>query len=170
MKTFRMALLLVTVTVADVTVAPLFPIRGASPDFALVTLMMLAVFSGPRTVMVALPVLSVLLGFSTDRAPGLLLLGYLPLLPLAAYLDRGPLPLNRYAQVLAVGVATGLWARLLLAFGAIAQGADLQISALLADVLVPGFFLDVGLITIVYFPFRLVGWSPRQMTLQRGGF
>ena len=165
-----MAVLFVTVTVAEVTVAPLFPIRGASPDFALVTLVILAAFSGPRTVMVALPVLSVLLGFSTDRAPGLLLLGYLPLLPLAAYLDRGPLPINRYAQVLAAGVTTGLWSRFLLAFGAIAQGADPQMSALIADVLVPGFFLDLALITIAYFPFRFVGWTPRQMTLHRGGF
>jgi hypothetical protein len=170
MRTVWLAILFVTVTVAEVTVAPLFPIRGASPDFALVTLMALAVFSSPRTVMVALPVLSVMLGFSTDRAPGLLLLGYLPLLPLAAYLNGGPLPLNRYAQVLAAGAATGLWSRGLLAFGSIAQGADLQMSALLGDVLIPGFLLDVGLITIVYFPFRLVGWSPRQMTLQRGGF
>ncbi len=170
MKLLRMAILLVAVTVAQVTVAPLFPVRGATPDFALVTLLALAVFSGPRTVMVALPILSVLLGFSTDRAPGLLLLGYLPLLPLAAYLDRGPLPLNRYAQTLAAGMATGLAARSLLAFGAVAQGADLQVSALLGEVLIPGMLLDAGLITIGYFPFRLVGWSPRQMTLQRGGF
>lgn len=170
MRTVRLGMLFLIVTVASVTVAPLFPIRGASPDFALVTLVALSVFSGPRTVMVALPVLSVLLGFSTDRAPGLLLMGYLPLLPLAAFLASGTLPFNRYAQVLTAGVTTGLWSRFLLAFGSIAQGADLQMVALLGDVLIPGFFFDLVLITIVYFPFRLVGWSPRQMTLQRGGF
>jgi hypothetical protein len=120
--------------------------------------------------MIALPALSLLLGFSSDRAPGLLLLGYLPLLPLAAYLDGGPLPINRYTQVAATAVATGLWLRFLLAFGAIAQGADFQVGPLVADILVPGLFLDLATFTAVYFPFRLVGWSPQHMTLQRGGF
>jgi cell shape-determining protein MreD len=167
-KLFAQIFLILVVALSQVTVAPLFPIAGAVPDLMLVTILCLAVYSGPRTAMWAIPVAAVLVGFTSDRAPGLLLLAYLPLLPLAFALEEARLPLNRYSQVALVGVATGLWARSLLAFGAVAQDATFSPTVLVRDLLLPGALLDLALLTLVYVPFRLVGWSPRGMTLQRG--
>jgi hypothetical protein len=92
------------------------------------------------------------------------------MLPLAAYLAGLRVPLNRYAQTLVAGAATGMFVRLLLSLSAVAQGADFGLSYALGKVLLPGALLDVGLLTIAYFPLRFVGWNPQPTSLQRGGF
>lgn len=170
MSRLAIAAILILVVVAQVTVAPLFPLRAAVPDFALLTLIGLAMYRRPATTMLALPILALLLAFSTDRAPGLLLLVYLPLLPLAALIEGADLPLNRYARITIALVVSGLWARTLLALAAIAQGAEPETGALVRQVLLPGMVLDWGLLTVVYVPSRLLGWRPQRMILQRGGF
>ena len=167
MRAAGVCLLVFVTALAQVTVAPLFPVSAAVPDYALVMLVILTVFAGPTTVMVALPLTALLLGFASDRSPGLLVMAYLPLLPLALYVEDSRMPLNRYAQMAVAGVATGAWARLLLAFGAIAGGADPSFGAIVGQLVIPGLFLDFALLTLVYAPFRLLGWSGRGMSLQR---
>lgn len=162
-----MCLLVVMTALAQVSVAPLFPVSAAVPDYALVTLVILTVFAGPATVMVALPLMAICLGFASDRSPGLLLIAYLPLLPLALYAEDSRMPLNRYAQMTLAGIATGVWARWVLALGAIAGGADPSFGAIVGQLVIPGIFLDFALLTLVYAPFRLLGWSGRGMSLQR---
>ncbi len=167
MKAVGVCLLVVTTALAQVSVAPLFPISAAVPDYALIVLVILTLFAGPATVMLALPLIAICLGFASDRSPGLLLMAYLPLLPLALYAEETRVPLNRYAQMVVAGLATGAWARTLLAFGAIAGGADPAFGALVGQLVIPGLFLDFALLTLVYAPFRLLGWSGRGMSLQR---
>lgn len=170
MKALLVVTLAVVVAIGQVTVAPLFPMGAATFDFALLTLALFMVFAGPRTVMVAVPLTALLLGFTSGHSPALLLLAYLPLLPASAYVAGLQLPLSRYAQLLLVGTATGMFARLVLSLAAMAQGADFDLSGLAWQVLVPGLFLDACLLTIAYFPLRIVGWEPQRISLQRGGF
>ena len=167
MKALGVVLLVIVAALAQVSVAPLFPVSAAVPDYALVTLVILTVFAGPATVMLALPLMAICLGFASDRSPGLLLMAYLPLLPVALYVQDSRLPLNRYAEMTVAGVATGVWARTLLAFGAIAGGANPSFGAIIGQLVIPGLFLDFALLTLVYAPFRLLGWSGRGMSLQR---
>lgn len=167
MKALGVCLLVVLTALAQVSVAPLFPLSAAIPDYALVTLVILTVFAGPATVMLALPLMALSLGFASDRSPGLLLLAYLPLLPLSLYVEEARVPLNRYAQMAVAGVATGAWARTLLALGAIVGGADPAFGALAGQLVIPGVFLDLALLTLVYVPLRLLGWTGRGMSLQR---
>lgn len=170
MRGLAAALGLLMGVLAQVTVAPLFPIRGAVPDFVLAALVVITVYGGPRAGMVTVPFAGLLLGFASGRAPGLLIMAYLPFVPLASFADDANLPMNRMVQSVLVGAATGLWARLALSMAAVIEGATLDLSGLLFAVLVPGVILDILLVTIVYLPFRLLGWSARPMTLHRSGF
>jgi hypothetical protein len=170
MKFVAIAIVVVLAVLGQVTVASLFPISGAVADFPLVTLLLLSVFAGPRTVLIALPFAAIMLGFVSDRAPGLLLLAYLPLPPLALFLDESPLPLNHYARTALTCLGVGLWLRLVLALGAVAQGADMATAALIRDVMLPGAFLDLALLTVAYIPCRFIGWTGRGTTLQRSGW
>lgn len=167
MKALGVVLLVVVIALAQVSVAPLFPVSAAIPDLALVALVMLTVHAGPTTVMLALPLMAISVGFDSDREPGLVLMAYLPLLPLALFLEESRVPLNRYAQMTAAGVATGAWARVTLALGAIAGGAEPATGTLIFGLILPGLLVDFVLLTVVYVPFRLFGWSGRGMTLQR---
>lgn len=170
MNVLLVLLLAVTAAVAQVSVAPLFPVSAATFDFTLASSALLLVFSGPRVAMFALPLTAILLGFVTDRSPALLLVGYLPLLPVAAVLADLHVPINRYAQLLVAGLSTGLFVRLLLALAAVAHGAAFPPGVVVWQLFLPGLLLDFLLLTIVYFPLRFVGWDPKSMTLRRSGF
>lgn len=166
MKGLGVFVLLAMAALAQVTVSPLFPLSAAVPDLPLLALLMLAVFGGSKPVMYGLPVLALCLGFVSSHAPGLLIIAYLPLLPLATLFDDWQLPLGRYVRVAVVGVAAGLWLRLVLSFAAIVQGADFSFAALLGQVLIPGVLLDLALLTVAYVPLRFIAWSGRPAGLQ----
>jgi hypothetical protein len=170
MKAVAIGLLVLLGVLGQVTVASLFPISGGEADLPLITLLLLSVFAGPRAVLIALPIAAIMLGFVSDRAPGLLLLAYLPLPPLALFLDESPLPLNHYARTALTCFGIGVWLRLVLALGAVAQGADMAAGALIRDVMLPGAFLDLALLTVAYIACRFIGWTGRGMTLQRSGW
>ena len=170
MKALMVILLLLLACLAQVTVAPLFPISGAQADLPLITMAVLAVYAGPTTVMFGLPLAALFLGFGSSREPGLLVLGYLPLLPLGLVLEEWRVPLNRYARTLVAGGVTGLWLRSVLAAGAMVSGAPLAIGALIGQVLIPGLIFDLALLTLAYVPFRFVGWSGRSLSLRREGY
>ena len=164
-----LASLLLTALV-QVTVAPLFPLGAATPDFALIAVMALAIYEGPHPAMVAIPFLAVMIGFASDRSPALLLLAYLPLLPFAYLLEVADLPLNRYAQSSVVVVIGGMAARLILSLGPLLQGADFTIFGLLKDLLLPGMLLDWVMLTVVFIPLRILGQEARQLTLARSRY
>lgn len=170
MKIVLVLLLVLLAALSEVTVASLFPLRAAVPDLILAVLVGVFVYAGPRSAMVAVPAAAVAYGFASDRAPGLLLLGYLPLVPLALLATAVPMPVNRYVQTLVAATATGLWVRLVLAFGAVAQDAHVEVVVLVRDLLLMGLLLDVALVSLVYLPPRLIGWQPRSLVLERGGW
>lgn len=169
MKAVAVALLVVVAAVAQVTVSPRFPIQAAVADMVLVTLVLAAAFAGPRIAMLAVPFAAICLGFASSREPGLLLLAYLPILPLARWLEFAPVPLSGYWRLAWVTFATGAWARCLLAFGALTAGAGLELFPLITLILIPGALLDWALLTVVFLPHRFVGWEVRPMDVQRGG-
>jgi cell shape-determining protein MreD len=160
----------VLAAIAQVTVAPLFPVSAAVPEFVLLALVIVAAFGNPRRAMVCVPVAAIAYGFLSDRSPALLLLAYLPLLPLGLYLEEARVPLNHYARTLVAALATGLWIRALLMLGTVVGGADATLGAAVGQVLVPGLFLDFALLSVVYVPLRLIGWSGQGMSLQRGSY
>jgi hypothetical protein len=79
-------------------------------------------------------------------------------------------PVNHYLRTLAMMVVTGVWARALLAVGAIAGGADGAFGMLVTDVVLPGMFLDAALLSVVYIPLRVAGWTGQGLTLQRSRY
>lgn len=156
--------------VAQVTVASLFPLRGAVVEFGLLTIVLLALTAGPRAGMAALPFAGLAVGFASNRAPALLILAYLPVLPVAAYVEEARLPFARYLQLLATIVLCGIWARGILTVGPIAQGADLPLLALFRDLLIPGIVLDFLAFTAIYMPIRMIGRGADTLTLERGRY
>jgi hypothetical protein len=167
MKAGVIFVLLLMLCYAQVTAAPFFMVSAAQADLLLVSLAILLVFQGPKVAMVSLPVIAVLLGFVSDRSPAVLIIALLPLLPLAYWLEEAAPTVARYAQTLfAVGV-TGLWARTVLSITVFAQGAPVDVGALIFQVLVPGLILDLTLLSLAYLGCRLLGWEPRSLSPAR---
>jgi hypothetical protein len=170
MKQAAIAAGILLVGLFQVTAAPRFPVAAAVPDFVLVGLTLLSLFRGPRTGLWAIPVAAVIVGFASDRAPGLLLIAYLPLLPLTNYLENAGAPLNRYVQTAIAFACTSVWARGMLTLGAVIQGGRLEPGPVVFSLLLPGVFFDLALLSLAYLGFRLLGWEPRSTSLQRAGF
>ncbi|HMO54379.1 MAG TPA: hypothetical protein PJ994_07740 [Tepidiformaceae bacterium] len=170
MKAALIGLGIALAAIAQVTVAPLFPVSGAVPDFLLLTLVMLVAFSSPQPVMIGTPFAAIAYSFLSDRSPALLLIAYLPILPVGYFLEASPVPMNHYLRALLMMALTGIWARTLLALAAMTSGAQPAFGALIADVLIPGLSLDVALLTVAYLPFRLIGWTGEGMKLGRSGY
>lgn len=170
MKMTAAVLLTVFAAMCQVTVAPLFPVGAVVFDFVLLTLILIAAFSSPQRAMLCVPIAALAYGFLSNREPGLLVLAYLPLLPLGFYLEEIPVPLNHYARTAGALLVTGAWARLLMVLGAVVGGADASLGILVRDILVPGLIVDFALLSVVYAPLRLLGWSGQGMALSRGGY
>jgi hypothetical protein len=120
--------------------------------------------------MFGLPLLAVMLGFLSDRSPALLLIAYLPVVPLAAWLEGANAPVGAYGRFAGAGIVTGLVARTLLSTAAILGAASLPVASLLFSVLLPGLLLDLGFLTLAYVPTRFAGWEPQSMTLRSRGW
>ena len=170
MKGFWSVMATVFAAICQVTVAPLFAVCGTAPDLVLLTLVLVTVFGSPRRTMVCIPVAALSFGFLADRAPALLILGYLPLLPLAYYLEDARVPLNHYARALVVMLVTGGVVRSLFVTSAVVGGAEAPLGAVLGQVLIPGLLVDFALLSAVYIPLRLIGWSGQGMSLSRGTY
>ncbi len=170
MRVFVYLFSLFAAGLAQVAVAPLFPLDAAIPDLALIGILALIIYEGPHPAMVAVPILALIIGFASDRSPALLLLAYLPVMPLAFWLDTAGLPLNRYAQASIVAVVGGMAARLLLAMGPLTEGAAFSFGGLTKDLLLPGALLDWALLTIAFIPLRLLGREASRMTLSRSSY
>jgi hypothetical protein len=164
------AVLVVLAGIAQVTVASLFPLRGAVIEFGLLTVLLLALTAGPRAAMLAVPFCALTVGFASDRSPGLLVLAYLPVLPLGLVFEQARVPLPRYLQLCALLVVCGAGARLLLAGSAIFQGADAMPVVIVRDLLAPGFVLDFLAFTAMYVPIHMIGRGAETFTLREGRY
>jgi hypothetical protein len=164
------ALLVFAASVAQVTFAPLFPLRGAVVEFGLLAVVLLALTAGPRAAMLAVPFAAIAVGFATDRAPGLLLLAYLPVLPLGLLVEEARLPFPRYLQLLGLVVLCGTFVRSLLAASAVAQGADFALIPFVRELWAPGMVLDAFAFTVMYLPIRMLGRGADTFTLRHGRY
>jgi hypothetical protein len=155
---------------AQVTIAPLFPVGSANFDFVLISLGAVMAFRGPRSLLVGMPFAAICLAFATNRAPGLMVLAYLPMLPAALWLAESGPPMTRSMQVFSATVVTGMFSRALLGMGAISGGAEPAMGTLLLGIVLPGVFLDLALLSLAYFPSRLLGLETGEITLQPGRY
>ena len=169
MRAPLLALLLLMAVLAQVAVAPLFPVAGAVVELPVVLLLLLAVFAGPLAVMIGLPALVLLLGFAANVGFEWLIAAYLPLLPAAAWLQRAMLR-TPYLLILATAILGGVWARAVFATVAMTSGASPDFAALLTAVLIPGVALDVAVLSVAWLACRSLGWEARSLDLERAGF
>lgn len=154
----------------QVAVAPLFPIAGAQADLAMITILTVALLAGPRPAMVATPALAIAIGFAGSRSPGLLLVSYAAVLPLAAFMEGLPYSLGRFSRLLVTAVIAGAWGRFLLGVAAIAASSSFTITPLVFQVMLPGIVFDALLIGAVYLACQLSGAGLQRFTLQRAGW
>ncbi|HEY5477041.1 MAG TPA: hypothetical protein VIK11_10015 [Tepidiformaceae bacterium] len=170
MRVFIYVFNLFLLAFAQVAVAPLFPVGAAIPDLVLIGIMALALYEGPHPAMVAIPILALIMGFASDRSAAMLLFAYLPVLPLAFFLETSGLPLNRYAQASLTAVVGGMLARLFLSLGPLTSGAAFSIGGLTKDLLLPGAFLDWALLSVAFIPLRFLGREASRLTLSRSSY
>ena len=170
MKLIGGMLLVMSASVAQVTIGSLFPLRGAVIEFGLLTVIFLALTAGPRAAMFAVPFCALAVGFASDRAPGLLLLAYLPVLPLGLLMEEARLPFARYLQLLTLVVVCGTWARSLMAAAAVLQGADFAIVPFIRELWAPGIVVDAFAFTAMYLPIRMIGRGADTFTLRQGRY
>lgn len=163
---------LIATAILQATVSPLFPLFNAQADFGLLLLAWLCVFRGPRTVMWAIPFMALFSGFLIDRSPGLLIIGYLPLVPMMAAMrprDTNVI-FGSYWRVALTVALTGGFLRTLLALTTMLQGGEIAVLTLIFGIVIPGFILDAALLTVAYLPARLIGWNISSMSLSKGGY
>jgi hypothetical protein len=158
------------VALLQASTVSLFPIGGVVVDVLLVVIVWIAVFRGPVTALWVIPLAAITYGFAGGKSPALVLVAYLPLMPLANYLETAGAPLNRYAQTALATAATAGWSRGIFTLAAVVQGAELDPVYLFFRLILPGILFDVTLLSVAYLAFRLLGWEPRTTSLQRGGF
>ncbi len=171
MRVLLTVVLLLATVLAQVAIAPLFPLLGAVAELPVVVLLLLAVFAGPYAVMIGLPILVLFLGFSTNVEFEWLVVAYLPLLPCAAWIQRHrAIPQTPYALVLVMVVAAGIWARAVFSAVAVASGAGLTVGPVVTDILLTGAVLDAAVVSVVYALCRWVGWPVRSLDLEQAGF
>lgn len=170
MKGLALAALVVAAAVAQVTVAPLFPVRGAVPELVLLTLALIGTFAGPRPAMVLTPVAALAAGFLSDRDAGLLLVAYLPLLPLGAWLEDAPVPLAPGVRTWLTLLGGGVAYRVVLSAAAMLTGAPVLVGGLVWEVVVPGLLVDSLFFLLCYLPLRFVGWTGGGLKLSRGRY
>ncbi len=171
MRMLLTVVLLLATVLAQVAIAPLFPLVGAVVELPTVVLLLLAVFAGPHAVMIGLPILVLFLGFSTNAEFEWLVMAYLPLLPCAAWIQRHrEIPQTPYALVFVMVIAAGIWARAVFSVVAMTSGASLAVGPLVTDILLTGLVLDAAVVSVVYALCRWVGWPVRSLDLEQAGF
>ena len=163
-------LFVLLVAIAQVTVAPLFPLGAAVADYGLIAVAAVALVAGPRAAIVAIPLLALFRSFLGNDAPALMLLAYVPLLPVAFLADEAQLPLTRYLRLGLVVLAGGLWIRGLQAGAALVTGAEFVPRVLVLDLLLPGMVFDAALFSLLFGLLKLAKIANRPLTLERRGW
>lgn len=171
MRAALLVLPILATVLAQVAIAPFFPLAGVVVELPVVVLLLLAIFAGPGAVMVGLPVLVLFLGFSTNVEYEWLVLAYLPLLPCAAWIQRQrAIPQTPYALALVMAVGAAVWTRLVFATVAITSGASPDLGSLVTDILLPGAAFDAALLSVGYFLCRQVRLPTHSLNLEEAEF
>ncbi len=171
MRALLLVILAFVAVLAQVAVAPLFPLADALIEVPVVVLLLLAIFAGPYAVMIALPILVLFLGFSTNVEYEWLIAAYLPLLPCAAWIQRQhAIPQTPYVLVLIVALGAGAWARAVFSTVALASGASPDFGAVFVEIVLPGAAFDAIVLSVIYGLCRWVGWPARSLDLQQAEF
>jgi hypothetical protein len=114
---------------------------------------------------VAAPIAAILYAFAAGIAPALVLIGFVPLVLIGAWVEDLRWPVARFALVATTFLSGTAILRLTLATGAIVQGADAATWTLVGHVLIPGAVLDLALLGIAYVPLRVGRIELREMSL-----
>ena len=171
MRAALLVLLIVATVLAQVAIAPFFPLAGVVVELPVVVLLLLAIFAGPGAVMVGLPLLVLFLGFSTNVEYEWLVLAYLPLLPCTAWIQRQrAIPQTPYALALVMAVGAAVWTRLVFATVAITSGASPDLGSLVTGILLPGVAFDAALLSVGYILCRQVRLPTHSLNLDEAEF
>jgi hypothetical protein len=146
-------------------VAPLFRFGSAEASIVLLFVLFVLILEGPRPAMVAAPAAAILYAFAAGLSPALVLIGFAPLVLIGAWIEALRWPVARFALVAGTFVAATAVLRLVLAAGAVLQGADAAVWTLIGRIMIPGAILDVALLGIAYLPLRIGRIELHEMSL-----
>jgi hypothetical protein len=170
MRTLGAAIVALLAALMQVTVSPLFPLGGAVADLGLIAVAFLAIAGGGRAAMLGVPLVALFLGFASNHSPALLLVAYVPLLPLAFLLEQSKMRVGPYIRVGAAVLITGAWARVVLATSAFVAGAEFAPGPLIADIVIPGIAFDAAFFSLCYGALRLARRTAPSLGLERRGW
>jgi hypothetical protein len=161
--TYAVALFLAVAV--QTAVAPLFRLGGAEASVVMLFVMVVLMLEGPRPAMVAAPIAALLYAFAAGITPALVLIGFVPLVMIGAWVEDLRWPVARFALVATTFLAATAILRLVLALGAVVQGADAAFWILFSRVLLPGMVIDLALLAVAYAPIRIGRIELREMSL-----
>lgn len=145
--------LILFVAVAQVAVAPYFPLLGVTPNPLLVLLACWAIIRGPKEVMILIPVAGLFKDLITSDPVGASLLALMPIVPLAAIRERRPTE-SEFLPTVAVVAAASITYELLYLMALTAVGDEFAWLQTLVRVLLPAMLLNALLTPIFYLPVR----------------
>jgi hypothetical protein len=150
------AFFLLLVAVAQVTVAPRYPLSAAFPDYMLVTLVVWVMIRPRDDSMAALPLGAFLVGATGPQSVMVLMFVYLTLLPGALVL-RALSPLGSFLNSLVLLIGATLLRDLVLAAEAVSSGANVGLTDVLFRAYFPGLALNLLLLPFFYLGLRYLG-------------
>jgi len=160
-RALALAAATIIVAVCQASAAPLFSVAAATPTVVLVFLGLVALYRGETTAMVITPAVAVAEAWTRGLSPGLLLVAYVPLVPLLGAFDPRGLPLlGPGGRLLGAVAVTGAWARVLAAGSVVLAGASFAPGDIVGRLLLPGILLDLALAGTVYGVFRVALGEP----------
>ena len=145
--------LILFVAIAQVAVAPYFPLLGVTANLLLVLLACWAVIRGPKEVMVLIPVAGLFKDLITTDPVGASVLALMPIVFLAAIRERRPTESEFLPTVAVVAVASIAY-NLLYLMALTAVGDEFSWLQMLGRVLLPAMLFNALLTPIFYLPVR----------------
>ena len=151
-------IIIVITILAQVSIAPLLPISGAIIDTNLLAIVFISSYVSRKIALGALLFLTLLVGSITNIPYEWIFLSYLPAILLIHFFGlntKNPRPY--LIRMLAVGVITGIWTRILMSLVSFSEGVSALFTTVFTQILAPGILMDILVIAIFYGIFRLVG-------------
>lgn len=144
MRTIAGAAGVLLVAAAQGTVAPLFPVAGATAELPLVAAALLGWLRGVRSTLVFVPAAAAATAALAGRDLGLYVVGYAAIVPALAAAGEHRWPLGRWMGAAVALVAAGAWFRLLLVAAALLDGAEMGATDVLRHAVAPGTAADAA--------------------------